>query len=80
MTPIVHDMNSMEMELDRPENKELADLIIKQVHYAVTQRPRLVNQPYLITLTTYNLLKIFKEYPMMVDGRNNINEINKEPF
>ena len=75
--PIVKDINTMMNELARPENKELADLIKKEVHYAVTARPRASNEEYLTTVISYNLLKIFKEYPMMIDGRNNNND---QPF
>ncbi len=81
--PIVKDINVMRNELARPENKELADLIKREVHYAVVTRPRLANQDYLIDVVTYNLFKLYNEYPMMVDSRNGDpenNNNNDQPF
>lgn len=80
--PIQYDINSLRQQLDRPENKELSVLIIKEVRYAVEQHRNVhaQNKEYLILSTVMNLIKLFNEYPLMIDGRNNTTDNNNEPF
>lgn len=82
MTPIIQDVNAIKAELNRPENKELSDLIAKDLSYMIEQSRNLGqdNKKYLFWLTVQRMVKIVKEYPMMIDGRNNQSNNNNEPF
>lgn len=75
---IQRNLNAIIIDLERPENKELADLIDKEVRYAATQVTQY--KEYLIKSTVQRLIKIFNEYPLMIDGRNDQSNNNNEPF
>lgn len=74
---IEYDINALQIWLEQPDNKELADAIREELNYLVEQRPRLSprNREYLMLLTIKNIITKFNEYPAMTDGRN-----NDEPF
>lgn len=80
--PIEYDLNSIRQQLDRPENKELADLITADLRYLQNQSRGLreYNKEYLLLTTVQRMIKIFNEYPMMIDGRNNKPNNETEPF
>jgi len=80
--PIQYDINSIRQDLDRPENKELADVISKDLRYLMNQSKGLQanSKEYLLLSTVQRMVKIVHEFPMMIDGRNNQTDNSDVPF
>lgn len=79
---IQYDLNALEiwLEKDDPnEPKELKDEVYKQLEYLQKQSRSLHtnNRRILLLETVKSIIKLYNEYPIMIDGRNNTND---QPF